>query len=156
MTTYKKSLLSIATAVAITSTALSADYIPLTTLGGVAGHDDQWVLFGVAGLKTDGTVDAVAGVFTIDDNTSNAATDITFDEIATDAFLVQEVDGVGSSYAGSVKAINSGAANVEVRVNTAGVLFDPTEAVRTVYVDSTVPADGAPDFAVNYKASMEG
>ena len=47
MINYKKSLMSLATIVALSTTAATAGYIPLTGAG--ATLDKQWVLFGVTG-----------------------------------------------------------------------------------------------------------
>ncbi len=146
MTKYRKSLLSAAAALAITSTALSAQYLPLTT----TANDFRWVLFGVAGLQNDGGTDATAsGVFSVTPSTAaNTITDPTNDALEISGFTI------GGGNNARVKALTTAAAPVEVRMDTTGVTYDETEPFRTMYVTSVT--DGAPEFAFTYKASLEG
>ena len=138
MINYRKSLLSVAAAAAIATTSLSAGYLPLTS----DLNDNEWVIFGVSGLKTDGAIATVPGAFTITGGNPNAATDTTVDEI--------EVANSNNLF--QVKAITD--ADVEVRIDVTGVTFSQNDPVRTIYVDTN--GDGAPNFAVSYKAALEG
>ena len=142
MTKYRKSLLSVAAALAISSTALTAGYIPLTN---TTDNDNQWVLLGVTGFINDGTAAGVSGQFRITDSVANTITDSAMDYIPVTGMTqvkdLAQVDAISSS-------------PIEVRVDTTGVTYNETEPFRTIYVDSD--ADGAPDFAFTYKASLEG
>ena len=137
MINYKKSLLSVAAAAAIATTSLSAGYLPLTS----DANDNEWVIFGVSGLKTDGAVATVPGAFTIL-GVANIATDTTVDEI--------EVFNPGTQF--SVKAITD--ADVEVHIDVTGVTISQQDPVRTIYIDTN--SDGSPNFAVSYRSALEG
>ena len=147
MKKYGKSLLSVAASIAISSTILSAGYVPLTN----ATNDNRWVLFGVSGFATDGTPATEPGVFRIVSSIKNRIIDTTQDDIFVDGLTVTDGN------LGSVKAISSGV-NLEVRVDTSpdgvDIPYSETEPFRTMYVDST--GGGAPTFAFTYKASLEG
>ena len=137
MINYKKSLLSVAAAAAITATSLSAGYLPLTS----DSNDNEWVIFGVSGVKTDGAVATVPGAFSIAADGTNDTTDLLADEI--------ETANANALY--SVKAITD--ADVEVRIDVSGVTYLESDPVRTIYVDSS--GDNSPNFAVSYKSSLE-
>ena len=137
MINYKKSLLSVAAAAAITATSLSAGYLPLTS----DSNDNEWVIFGVSGVKTDGAVATIPGAFSITADGTNDTTDLLADEI--------ETANANALY--SVKAITD--ANVEVRIDVATTVYLESDPVRTIYVDSS--NDGSPNFAVSYKSSLE-
>ena len=142
---YKKSLLSVAAATALTVTSLSANYIPLTD---ISGNEEEWVLFGVTGLKTTGAGSGTsAGTFSITDSTANVAEDLTQDDLFTEGMVVS------SNSLGKVKVL-APYSSVEVRVDTTGATFNETEPVRTMYV--TMTEGGAPSFAFTYRASLEG
>ena len=148
MINYKKSLLSVAAAAAIATTSLSAGYLPLTS----DDNDNEWVIFGVSGLKTDGAIATVPGAFSIAPSSVKVAvTDLTADEIETSGMTVAAGNLV------QVKAITDD--NVEVRIDTTNedgsdIIYLESDPVRTIYVDTN--GDGAPNFAVSYKASLEG
>ena len=147
MINYKKSLLSVAAAAAIATTSLSAGYLPLTS----DANDNEWVILGVSGLKTDGAVATTPGVFSIANTVKTALTDATVDEIEATGMTVTGGNLV------QLKAITN--PDVEIRIDTTNpdtsdVAFLQSDPVRTIYVDTS--GDGAPDFAVSYKSSLEG
>ena len=151
MTKYRKSLLSVSAAIAIASVSLSANYIPLTKGGGVAG-DDQWVILGVAGLQTDGTVATDAGEHSASvtpSTSANTVSDSAADELEGTGLTVTDGD------LGQIKILSGQTVStLEGRVDTTGIDFIQTDPVRTMYVDSS--GDGAANFAFMYKASLEG
>ena len=151
MIKYKNSLLSAAAILALSSTVAVANYIPLSS----DSADNEWVILGVSGLKTDGVVAAVAGEFSIADTTANKVEDL--------GGTVDAVEGTGLTVAGGdlgqVKVVDATALNLEVRVDTTTVpvLYLETDPIRTMYIDvSTEEAIGAPAFAFSYKSSLEG
>lgn len=139
---YKKSILSIAAALAMSSTILSANYIPLTS----TTNDGEWVLFGAAGFQTDGTAAGADGVFRITGAT-NTVIDTALDDIPVSGLYV------GTDALAMLDSYDS-AVPLEVRVDITGVTYAETEPFRTMYVDTN--GDGAPNFAFTYKASLEG
>ena len=146
MFNYKKSLLSIATATAIAVSTLSAGYIPLTN---TSGDDQEWVLFGVTGLKATGAgAGTSAGTFSIPDNTANAVTDSTLDEL-----FVEGLKAATGEDLAKVKVL-SPYTTIEARVDTTGAVYNETEPTRTIYV--TLTEGGSPSFAFTYRASLEG
>ncbi len=146
MFNYKKSLLSMAAATALAVSTLSAGYIPLTD---TAGNEEEWVLFGVTGLKATGAgAGSSAGTFSIPDNTANAVTDATQDELFVEGLLASTSEPLAK-----VKVL-APYTTVEVRVNTTGAVYNETEPVRTMYV--TLKEGGGPSFAFTYRASLEG
>ncbi|QSZ40612.1 hypothetical protein GJV85_00250 [Sulfurimonas aquatica] len=147
MMNYKKSLMSLAATLALSSTAVSANYITLNNANANTPNA-PWVLFGVTGLKANGAGSgSTAGVFSITDNTANKKTDSGSDELFTEGFFA----GTGESLA-KIKAI--AVPTVEVRVDTTSLTFNNTEPVHTMYV--TMEAGDSPSFAITYRASMEG
>jgi len=137
MSNYKKSLLSVAAVMALSVSPISANYI---SLADSTGADEQWTLFGVTGLKTTGAgAGTSAGTFSITDNTANAVTDATLDELYVEGLLAS----TGESLA-KVKVLDP-YSTIEVRVDTTGAVFNETEAVRTMYV--TMTEGGGPAFA---------
>lgn len=145
MKNYRRSLMSIAASLAISSTILTAGYIPLTT---TAPADNQWVLFGVSGYKTEGAVAAVAGAFSITADAENIIVDDTADEIAVTGMTR------GTGDLGLLKVMDGNTnVSLEVRVDTSTFTYNPTEPLRTMYVD--VDGDDAADFSFTYKASLE-
>lgn len=141
MINYKKSIVSVATALAITSSALVADYVPLTN----TSVDNVWRLFGVNGFanSSGGTT---AGVFSITDSLANTVTDQTLDDLFEDGFY--QADALGK-----VKVL-SPLTYIQVRIDTTGVVYNESDPVRTIYV--ALEDGGAPSFAVSYRASLEG
>jgi hypothetical protein len=74
MAKNKKSLLSVAAAVAISSTLLSAAYLPLTNVVNGVGNSNNWVLVGMSAYGGDNT--ASAGAFSVTDDAENVWVDI--------------------------------------------------------------------------------
>ena len=144
MTNYKKSLLSVAAAFALATTAATAGYIPLTS----TTTDNKWVLFGASGFVTTGAVSSTPNVFSITDSTANTITDTAKDDVAVSGLLAVNI----AKNLGKLKALD--AVPIEIRVNTDGIDFVETEPVRTIYVSTT--AGDTPSFAFEYKASLEG
>ena len=146
MFNYKKSLLSIAAVTALSVSTLSAGYIPLT---GSGGEEEQWVLFGVTGLKTTGAgAGTSAGAFSVSSGTANTITDATQDDLFTEGLLASTGESLGK-----VKVL-APYSQVEVRVDTTGAVYNETEPVRTMYV--TLIDGGSPSFALTYRSSLEG
>lgn len=144
MANYKKGLISIAAALAMSTSAANADYLPLAN----AALDDEWMLFGASGFLTDGAVAAVAGSFTID--AAYTLTDTyTGDELFETSGLT-----VGAGDMATLKALNAANDPIEIRLDTTGATFNETEPTRTIYVDTD--GDGVGDFAFTYKAQLEG
>jgi len=150
MLKYRKSVLSMAAAIAISATALSADYIPLST----TANDSRWVLFGVTGFASaSATVTATTGEFTIADSVANALTDPTADVVAVDGLTYN-----GQNF-GTLKAVEGvSTVPVEVRVDVTNLapIWNEEEPVRTIYVDTDGDANNEPNFMFTYKASLEG
>ena len=145
MINYKKSLLSLATVMALSTTSATAGYIPLTGAG--ANLDKQWVLFGVTGLLSSGTGGGTTeGTFSISDDTKYTIIDSTKDEKFTKGLLVN------SAYLGKAKTYT--VSYVQVRINTDDFVGKETEPVHTMYV--TMEENGGPAFAVTYDAALEG
>ena len=140
MKKYGKSLLSVAAAVAISSSMLSAGYLPLTS----SAKDDTWILFGVNGIQSTATQASDAGTFSITDSVNNTWKDTTADEVAV----------TNNSNMATLDATDTNKDPVEVRVNTSGYTYNETEPVRTVYVTDTT--GNKPIFSFTYKASLEG
>lgn len=154
MTRYKNSLLSIAAAAAISSTALIAantGYIPLTT----ATVDYNWVLYGAAGFKSEGAVDSTPGEFSIPGTTGAEITEnVLIDTDGTDV-LGDSGLTVAAGDLGTLRLLQDLATTqLEVRVETTGFVYNETEPVRTMYLD--VNQDGTADAVFTYKASLEG
>jgi len=146
MINYKKSLLSLATVMALSTTAATAGYIPLTGAG--AGLDNQWVLFGVTGLLSSGTGGGTtAGTFSISDDTKYTIIDSTKDEKFTRGLEVSSGNFLG-------KAKTYTVSYVQVRINTDDFKSKVTEPVHTMYV--TMASGSGPAFAVTYDAALEG
>ena len=152
MTKYKKSLMSLAAVFALSSTAVMANYIPLSS----AALDNQWVILGVSGvISNDGAVDAVVtvgGEFTITPTSgANTIEDPTNDDVSISGLAV-----TGGNI-GELKVIDDTAEILEVRVDTTDIVYLETDPVRTMYVDVTAgDAQGPAAFAFSYKASLEG
>lgn len=146
MFNYKKNLLSLAAATALSVTTAYAGYIPLTN---ASTNDEAWVLFGVTGLKSTGAgAGTSAGTFSISDNTANTLKDTVQDELFVEGLFTN----TGKALA-KVKVL-SPYAQVEVRVDTTDAVFSETEPIRTMYV--TFTEGGSPSFAFTYRSSLEG
>ena len=140
---YKKSLLSLVTVMALSNT-VSADtdaiYVPLTN----ADNDSSWVLFGVNGFS-DGVGSGIstptaftAGYIELVDDPGNDA---------------QATEGlpVGANNLASLQGI--GLTKVQIGVDIAGLTFEATEPVRSMYVRV---GGSTQNVKFNYKASLEG
>ena len=149
MINYKKSLLSVAAAVAISSSVVTAGYIPLNS----AAKDNQWVLFGVSGFITTGVVSSTPKEFSIADSTANAITDTTADDAAVSG-LTTTLGDTGGGDLGKLKAKSTVPVEIRVDTTTDSIEYYQAEAVRTIYVSAT--AGDTPSFAFEYKASLEG
>ena len=159
MINYRKNVLSVVAALAISSTALYSTYVPLTTDGvylpAAAPKDGVWTLFGVTAFNSpSGTTGGEDGQFSIGGGLSTSAIDRTNDSSFEDGFAQ------GNDYLGKVKMLDAGANTyIEVRVDTSDIVFEDTDPLRTIYVKDT-DADGevsaTPIFALTYRASMEG
>ena len=149
MINYKKSLLSVAAAAALATTSLTAGYVPLTT----TTHDNEWVIFGVSGINTDGTPATEDGIFTISASNKTRLIDDIVDDI--------EATGMDTGTGDLVQVKAYDDINIEVRIDTTyvvdgssvDVLYLDTDPIRTIYVKH---GSDTPNFAVSYKASLEG
>lgn len=146
---YKKSLLSLATIIALSGVA-SADtatkYVPLTS----ATHDGSWILFGVNGFSTGVANPVVETSTSFSENFTALEDTRTDDDQATSGLHVAGGD------LGSVEVIDNNDATytLQVGVNITDVPYEEMEPVRTMYVK--FGADAAPSVKFNYKASLEG
>ena len=149
MIKYKRIVLSLAAVATLSASSLSADYLPLTT----PDKDNQWVILGVSGLKTDGAVAGIAGEFSIVvDGTNNSLTDSSND--------VTEESGMDTGTGDLVQLKALVTAPVEIRIDTkdsAGdlILNATTDPVRTMYV-AVSEDDVTASFAVSFKSILEG
>ena len=154
MINYRKSLLSLATILAIGSTAANADYIPLSLDN---SNTKPWVLFGVNGFVSEGASTATstaAATFSITDSTENTAKDLKKDDIygGDDGVAANGLKFEKSGSLGKVKAIT--VSTLQVRVDMANITYSERDPERTIYV--TFEEAGSPAFAMKYKASLEG
>lgn len=148
MINYKKSLLSVAAATVLISASLTAEeYLPLTT----TANDFQWVSIGISGLKSDGEIQAEDGVFSIDGTDEGEPENTITDASSVDLLPVSGMERGGKDLA-KLDAISVD--DLEIRIDTTANTYLESDPVRTMYVTSTV--GGAPQFSVEYKASMEG
>ena len=147
MINYKKSLLSVATATAIMTSSLGADYLPLTTVG----EDFQWVSIGISGLKSDGIPAGQNGVFTIDGVVEGEAENVITDDSDIDLLPVSGMERGGKDMV-KLDAITT--SPIEIRIDTTGHTYDETDPVKTMYITSAI--NGAPQFAVEFKSELEG
>ena len=149
MINYKKSLLSVATAAAIMTSSLAADYLPLTT----PTKDFQWVSIGISGLKSDGTaeVPAVAGAFRIDGVVDGEPENVITDADSADLLPVSGMQRGGKDL---VKMDLLSGLTTEIRIDTTGNTYLESDPVRTMYVK--ISGTSTILFSVEYKATMEG
>jgi len=157
----KKRVLSVAAAVALSSSMATAGYLPLTG----QNTDDKWVMFGVAGFHSDGasaggTGAIEAGMFTITDADDNVAID---DDGSDELYGGDGAAGGQAMLKGAdatkvlarIKRVDGTASSVEARVNVSAIAYRETDPVRTIYVK--VDEDSAtPLFAFSYKSALEG
>jgi hypothetical protein len=147
MINSKRNLISIAAALAIGTTSVSAattpEYLPLTSADG----NNQWVLFGVSGFfGSSGT--STEGSFEITGSAGNVWID-SYDDNASTA--------IPDNGFGELRALNTTYSPIEVRIDTNGLTAQETDPVRTIYVmDPTGTKTDAPIFAFTYKSVLEG
>jgi hypothetical protein len=156
----KKRLMSVAAALAISSVAVTADYLPLTS----DATDNKWVMFGVTGFHANGATVAAggtdAGMFTIPDESENIAEDTGGDELYGEeggSTATGQAITDGANVLGSVKRVDGTASPVYVRVrvaDNANINYFEEDPVRTIYVKK--PGDTDPLFAFSYKSILEG
>ena len=152
----KKRLLSVAAAVALSSSMVSGDYLPLTS----SSAENKWVMFGVAGYHANGATAAAggieAGMFSISDDAANVARDTGGDELYGEEGLVPTGEAIldGANVLASVKRVDGTVSEVEVRVDVSNITYYETDPVRTIYVK--YEEDDAPLFAFTYKSALEG
>lgn len=137
MKKYRKSLVSVAAAVAISSSILGANYLPLTT----STSDNKWVLVGVTGYVGTSGQSAASGEYSVEDLVSNKWEDATEDNLGNEKTDI-----------GTLKAIDH--ATIKVRLDTSNYTIDQQEPTRTIYV--TDATGNTPFFAFTYKAAFEG
>ena len=150
MVKYKKGLMSLAAFLALSSGSVMANYIPIT--GTEANTDNKWVLFGVTGFQTSSGGGGMEGVFRIDNKTANRIED---DAAPGDEELFTEgLQIAGGEFLGKAKLIDTNLGQVTILVDTTDLEYKETEPVFTMYVTSE--DGGAPEFAITYKATLEG
>lgn len=142
MAKNKKSLLSVAAAVAISSTLLSAAYLPLTN----TSNDNEWILVGMSAYGGDNT--AALGEFSIADDDANVWID------AAEAYLVATPSNANPTLSFGELKVVSGTSSVEARVDVSGLTLNETNPIRTIYVATEV--GGTPVFGFTYRAILEG
>ncbi|MDY0122334.1 MAG: hypothetical protein RBR54_10375 [Sulfurimonas sp.] len=162
--TSKKRLLSVAAAVAISSSIVGADYLPLTS----GSAENKWVMFGVTGFHANGATDGTsatgavdAGMFSIADDTANLAKDTGGDDLYGEegaTGVIADAITDGTDVLGSVKRVDGTASPVYVRVRVAdqpNINYFETDPVRTIYVKQEAD-DTSALFAFTYKSVLEG
>lgn len=148
---YKKSLLSLATILALSGSAMAdsdATYLPLSS----DTADAVWVLFGVNGFS-DGTpsdIGTSSGSFTAGFTSLEDTT--TTDTLATSGLAA----AAGSGDMATLQDVSaSGSTTLLVGVDMTGTVFDITEPIRTMYIKVGSGAS-TPNVKFDYKASLEG
>ena len=158
MTNYKNGFLSVVAAMALASSVGASSYVPLTS----ENNDNQWIMFGVNGLKLDGATAASTALFT-DFYTvhSGADTDTQKEDLANDEFgtagLLDDLVGNGGTALAEIKALNlpTGAlTSIKVNFDSIVETFSSTEPVRTMYFKAQDASYA--DAMFTYKASLEG
>ena len=140
---YKKSLISLVAAMALSTSALAdgnAIYVPMSN----STNDGLWTLIGVNGLSTGKK--SVYG-------SSTAGYSANFDPLVennTTDYL--ETDGLGGLV--SLLALqDSGLTALQIGMPVTGVTLEKKEPVRSMYVKVN---SSTPNVKINYKASLEG
>lgn len=140
---YSKSILSLATIIAL-STSASADdaamYLPLTT----NSADNAWIMFGVNDFS-DGEPSAGEdlGAFTLTDQVSDTGGNT----IATEGFK----DSTATYNMGSVQSLDSDQYTVATTSND--TIYDPTQPVRSMYIAELNQTK--PSIKLTYNAVLE-
>ena len=162
---YKKSLLSVAAATVLCTSAIadnSAIYVPLTT----HAADNAWVMFGVNDFSNGAPSVLSTGDFTA--GYSEVTEADTTDAVASPSAAVIATFAAGTVFEDSGNTKNMATfqalldsksaayfATLSMAIKTNDVLFSVTEPVRSMYIS----IEGAPSTAkikLNYKASLEG
>lgn len=155
MTNYKNGFLSLVAAIALASSAGASSYVPLTS----DTNDNNWVMFGVNGLKLDGATAASTAAFT--DYTAGGIladtqiTDNTFDEFGVSGLFATTTDA--TTKLAEIKLLNLPTGSIsEITVNYDALAetFSSTEPVRTMYFKAQDASYA--DAMFTYKASLEG
>lgn len=145
---YRKSILSIVTAMALANSAMAdttATYLPLTN----TTNDNSWILFGVNDFSNGEPSNAVSGPTSFSSGLVESAEDVATDNNATDIY-----DMGGGKYLASLQGLDeSDLTHVKVGINTSGITYSETEPVRSMYIKVN---DTDPNVKLNYKASLEG
>jgi len=147
---YKKGLFSLVAATLLSSTAMadtSAVYLPLSN----KDHDASWILFGVNGFssgvpstRSNGTTSFSSGMTELEDADAD-------DNHATEGLYA---GGDTTKPLASLQGLKeSSLTSVKVGVDIDGIVYEPTEAVRTMYIKVN---DTSPNVKFNYKSSLEG
>lgn len=152
MNNYKKGILSLATALALSSSAVASSYLPLTSVQ----HDNRWVLFGINGFKIDGKTSDINADFTNwGDPADTHITDNVIDEVGVSGF--RATAGDPTTNMAEIKALNlsSGAlTSITVNFNSTAETYSETEPTRTMYFKAQ--GNDYADAMLTYKASLEG
>ena len=151
--TYKKSIISLATVMALSGTALadgSATYLPLNTVA----NDRAWVMFGVNDFSNGVSSSTLAtiGAFTAD---FDVVTDDPTDTLATEGFLSSDGKKMGSVQG----VLNSSGGpyftELKVGLKSSDLEFSETSPLRSMYI-SIEGTDSVAKIKLNYKAGLEG
>lgn len=142
---YKKSLISLVTALALSSSAIAAtsNYVPLAT----DDADFAWKLFGVDGLFGGGTTSFTTGA-----DWDATLIDSTIDEVASTSMLglagtMMELKGLtGTGF---------DVTSVTLNVDTSPLVWSDTDPMRTMFI-AAINTSTVANVMVSYKASMEG
>ena len=143
----KKSLISLVAALAISSSVYAdsrATYLPLTT----TTNDSSWTLFGVNGYSNGEPSNAIVGPTSF----SSGLTELD-DADATDDLATSGLSVSGGNLGALQGLSSSGLNSVKVGVDISGVTFQPTEAVRSMYIKVN---SSTPNVKFYYKAALEG
>ena len=151
MINYKKSLISLATVLAIaTSVSAANDYLRLAS----DSKDYGWVMFGVDGYAGNSqTADFSAG-----GSWDATLTDTGNNEAATSGLAALTGAGAPGDMV-EVKALNINTTEelsaINLNMDMTGTVFSYTEPMRTMFI--TAPSTASePTAMISYKASLEG
>lgn len=145
MKKFNKSLLSLATIVALTSGATANSYLPLTS----QANDNNWIMFGVNGFLSTDVVAGATANFTTSTGWSR------LDDPTKDDIAVSGWNSPGDM--GEVKIVNDTGntlAAVRLNIDLSDKAYSETEPVRSMYIDAE--NNGKASVLLTYKASLEG
>ncbi len=152
MTKNKKRILSVVTALALSSSAIASSYVPLTSIN----NDNRWILYGVNGFKLDGATSASTALFTNwGDAVDTQITDSVIDEVSVSG--LRATAGDATTEMGEIKALNlpTGAlSSITINVDSLSESFSATEPMRTMYFKAQ--GNSYADAMFTYKSSLEG